>query len=296
MSFFTTLKRVFRNSLQHIGRNFSHSVTAVLVMALTLFMASLLGLILVTSDRILSHLENKLEVTAFFTENTTEEYILDVQRELAADPRAEEVRYISQKEALEIYRQQNTDTPELLEFVTADILPASLSVSATNVDSLGFLAERLANDERVEKVIYQEDVVSAFNVWSNRIRLVGLVLSGFLIAVAILILLVVVSLNISDFGREIEIMRLVGASTWYIRWPFMLDGLLYGLISAVIATTGVYVLIPYIEQFVGQLVSGVDLFPNVTVILLYTLVGNAALGMLLGIIGSTIAIYRHLRV
>lgn len=296
MSLFVNTSRILRNSLQHIQRNMWHAVTAILVMILTIFIASLLGLILYSSNRILTHLENKLEVTAFFKESTSEEYIAGLQQEIEQTGLAEEVRYISQEQALEIYRQQNIDDPDLLEFVTADILPASLSISAKELDDLGLLAARLAEDEKVERVIYQEDVVGAFKVWSERIRLIGITLSGFLIAVSVLILLIVVSLNISDFGKEIEIMRLVGASNWYIRWPFLLDGVIFGLISAFLSTTMIYLIIPYFEKFVGQLIAGIVLFPNIFITALLVLAGSSVLGVFLGIIGSSIAIVKHLKV
>ena len=296
MSIIATPARIIRNTLQHVRRNIWHAITAIMVMTLTLFIASLLALILYTSDQILLHLENKLEVTAFFTENTQEDYILSLQQEIEQTGKAEEVRYISQKEALEIYREQNADTPELLEFVTADILPASLSVSAKQLNDLDDLAQRLSDDERVERIIYQQDVVDSFRTWSLRIRTIGLILSGFLITVTILILLVVVSLNIADFGKEIEIMRLVGASSWYIRWPFILDGMLFGLIASVYSTIGMYILMPYFEEIVRQLVSGISLFPNQLLVTAYVFIGSLILGTILGVVGSAIAIYRHLKV
>ncbi|MCA9390323.1 permease-like cell division protein FtsX [candidate division WWE3 bacterium] len=296
MSIIATPARIIRNTLQHVRRNIWHAITAIMVMTLTLFIASLLALILYTSDQILLHLENKLEVTAFFTENTQEDYILSLQQEIEQTGKAEEVRYISQKEALEIYREQNADTPELLEFVTADILPASLSVSAKQLNDLDDLAQRLSDDERVERIIYQQDVVDSFRTWSLRIRTIGLILSGFLITVTILILLVVVSLNIADFGKEIEIMRLVGASSWYIRWPFILDGMLFGLIASVFSTIGMYILMPYFEEIVRQLVSGISLFPNQLLVTAYVFIGSLILGTILGVVGSAIAIYRHLKV
>lgn len=296
MSIFVTTGRVVRNTIQHMVRNPWHSVTAVLVMVLTVFITAMLGILLYSSDRILTHLENKLEVTAFFAEGTKEEYILNLKDQLEREAQAEQVRYISQQQALEIYRQQNSDDPELLEFVTADILPASLSVSADSLETLERLAIQLDEDDNVERVIYQKDVAERFRLWSDRIRTVGIIFSGYLAAMSVLILLIVLSLSIREFGKEIEVMRLVGASSGYIRWPFILDGVVYGIISAVISSGLVYYLLPYAREFSNELVGGLALFGDSFLITAYVFSGSLLVGIFLGITGSMLAIWRHLRV
>lgn len=299
MSIFTTTSRVMANSIKHILRNPWDSITAILVMTLTVFVTSALGVMLYSSDKMLAYLENRLEVTAFFSENTTEDYILAIKQELEVQSEAigvEQVRYISQDEALEIFKRQNQNNPETLEFVTADILPASLSVSARSLNDLQLLAERLEEDERVEDVLYQRDIAEKFEAWNSRIRMVGIVFSIYLLAMSVLILLIVMSLSIREFSKEIEVMRLVGASTGYIRWPFILDGAFYGFFAAVVSTIGIFFLLPYVQQFSNELVSGLVLFDNMYLFTAYVFVGSLALGVILGVTGSLLAIRKQLRV
>lgn len=299
MSFFTTTSRIIGNSVKHVTRNPWDSITAVLVMTLTVFVTSALGVILYSSDKMLEFLENRLEVTAFFSENTTEEYVLAIKQELELQGDVlgvDQVRYISQDEALEIFKRQNDSNPETLEFVTADILPASLSVSAHQLADLQVLAERLAEDERVEEVLYQRDVAEKFEAWSSRIRLIGIGFSVYLLTMSTLILLIVMSLSIREFSKEIEVMRLVGASTGYIRWPFIFDGVFYGVLAAVISTIGIFFLLPYVQQFSDELVSGLVLFDNIYLFTGYVFVMSAGLGIILGVTGSILAIRKHLRV
>jgi len=287
------------NSIKHILRNPWDSITAILVMTLTVFVTSALGVMLYSSDKMLAYLENRLEVTAFFSENTTEDYILAIKQELEVQSEAigvEQVRYISQDEALEIFKRQNQNNPETLEFVTADILPASLSVSARSLNDLQLLAERLEEDERVEDVLYQRDIAEKFEAWNSRIRMVGIVFSIYLLAMSVLILLIVMSLSIREFSKEIEVMRLVGASTGYIRWPFILDGAFYGFFAAVVSTIGIFFLLPYVQQFSNELVSGLVLFDNMYLFTAYVFVGSLALGVILGVTGSLLAIRKQLRV
>lgn len=299
MSIFTTTSRVVANSIKHILRNPWDSITAILVMTLTVFVTSALGVMLFSSDKMLAYLENRLEVTAFFSENTTEDYILAIKQELEVQSEAigvEQVRYISQDEALEIFKRQNQNNPETLEFVTADILPASLSVSARSLNDLQLLAERLEEDERVEDVLYQRDIAEKFEAWNSRIRMVGIVFSIYLLAMSVLILLIVMSLSIREFSKEIEVMRLVGASTGYIRWPFILDGAFYGFFAAVVSTIGIFFLLPYVQQFSNELVSGLVLFDNMYLFTAYVFLGSLALGVILGVTGSLLAIRKQLRV
>lgn len=299
MSILTTTSRVVANSIKHILRNPWDSITAILVMTLTVFVTSALGVMLFSSDKMLAYLENRLEVTAFFSENTTEDYILAIKQELEVQSEAigvEQVRYISQDEALEIFKRQNQNNPETLEFVTADILPASLSVSARSLNDLQLLAERLEEDERVEDVLYQRDIAEKFEAWNSRIRMVGIVFSIYLLAMSVLILLIVMSLSIREFSKEIEVMRLVGASTGYIRWPFILDGAFYGFFAAVVSTIGIFFLLPYVQQFSNELVSGLVLFDNMYLFTAYVFLGSLALGVILGVTGSLLAIRKQLRV
>ncbi|MBM4402319.1 MAG: FtsX-like permease family protein [Candidatus Cloacimonetes bacterium] len=296
MSFLTTSYRVLKNTFQHLSRNPWHSLAAVLVMALTFFITSIFILVAMGSNKVLKYFEEKPQVTAFFKDTASDDYILQVKENLEKTGKTSEVRFISKSEALQIYRQQNITEPELLEFVTADILPASLQVSAKDISYLTEIARLFSNDTQVEKVIFQKDVVAALQNWTKNARLIGMGLIAFLALVSILIVLAIISINISDFGQEIEIMRLVGAGKWYIRWPFLLDGIIFGVAASLFASIVLLLILPAFSSWTQSIFTGIDAFSFSKQVLLNLWAITTGFGMSLGIIGSSAAIYRHLRV
>lgn len=293
---FTTPRRIIRNTIQHLTRNPWHSLVAVLMMTLTFFVIQVFALVALGTNRIIEHFENKPQVTAFFKDSANEAYILQTKSQLEKTGLVKEVAYVSKQEALEIYRQQNQDEPELLEFVTADILPASLEVSPKTVENLSEIANRLRTDALVDKVIFQQDVVEALTGFTQKLRWVGLGLIGILSLVTILLMIVVISANIASFSKEIEVMRLVGAGSGFVRWPFIFDGVILGVLAASLASAGLWAALPYVKQFAADFITGVNVFPVVDKTLLQLWLGSLTAAAVLGAFTSTVAVWRHVRV
>lgn len=291
-----TTSRIIKNTFQHLVRNPWYTFVAVAVMSLTFFVTSVFVLLAFGSNVVLQYFENKPQVTAFFKDQTPEDYILQLKTQLEQTGKASNVKYISKNDALNIYRKQNANEPQLLEFVTADILPASLEISATKLDYLNDLATQLKADSNIEKVLYQSDVVNSLKNWSDRIRIGGAILVGFLAFVSVLIVLVVISMNIAGSGREIEIMRLVGASSGYVRWPFLLDGAIYGFISATLSTLLLLLILPKLIQYSSDLIRGINILPQTPLFILELWGVMVICGVILGMVGSLAAIRRHLKV
>lgn len=296
MSLVISTKRIFRNTTQHVTRNPWHSLAAVLMMTLTFLVVQIFVMVALGSNQIIKYFENKPQVTAFFKDEASEAYILQTKSQLEKTGLVKEVTYVSKTDALEIYRQQNINEPELLEFVTADILPASLEVATHAVGDLPKIAQHLKQDALVEKVIFQQDVIEALTSFTQRLRWIGLGLVGILALVTTLIILVVISANIGSFDREIEVMRLVGAGSWFIRWPFLLDGILFGVVAASLSSGIIWLLLPYIRQFTASFVSGINIFPVAEALILQLWLGSMGAAALLGLTASFAVTWRHLKV
>lgn len=295
MSLLTTPSRIIRTTVLHFVRNLSHSVTAVIVMSLTLILITVFTLIVLGLNVVLTHFEAKPQVTAFFKDEATEDQIMTVKDKLFETGEVMEVKYISKEEALERYKKQNKDEPILLEMVSAKILPASLEIAATDIVYLGHLASLLEEEELVEDVYFQQDVVATLQQWTNAIRLGGLVTVGVFGFISVLIVIITITTNIASRKEEIEIMRLVGASSSYIRWPFILEGMSYGVLSGILALGIVYLLLPYVAPSISNFMAGIPLFPIPGLIYLKLLLGSIILGIFMGVTGSMVAIYKGLR-
>ena len=289
---------------KHMRRSPYQAMAATLTMFLTLLLAGLFFLASTASYFVLQYFEGKPQITVYFQDKTGVESIQKLENELTATGKTASIKYISKDDALTIYREQNKNDPLLLEMVTADILPASLEVSATSPNFLSDLEPVIKNADGVEEVVYQRDVVETLIAWTNAIRWVGGSLAGLLAVDSILIVMTIIGMKIAIKKQEVEILNLVGASPWYIRAPFLLEGGLYGLFGAGIAMiiiAGLTLwLYPVLLGFLGVIpvIGGVLGAPTSTAFLLSTLGffgGLCLTGFLLGSIGSLVAVGRYLK-
>lgn len=289
---------------KHMRRSPYQAMAAILTMFLTLLLVGLFFLASTASFFVLQYFEGKPQITVYFQDKAGEDVIHKLENDLASTGKTATTKYISKEDALTIYREQNKSDPLLLEMVTADILPASLEVSATVPNFLSDLEAVIKDAEGVEEVVYQRDVVETLIAWTNAIRWVGGSLAVLLVVDSILIVMTIIGMKIALKKQEVEILNLVGASPWYIRAPFLLEGGLYGLFGAgfasiIIAGLTLW-LYPFLLAFLGVIpaIGGVLGAPTSTAFLLSVLGffgGLSVTGFLLGSIGSMVAVGRYLK-
>lgn len=289
---------------KHIRRSPYQSMAAILSMFLTMLLAGLFFLATGSSILVLQYFESKPQITVFFTDSATEEDAVNLQKTLEGTQKVAATKYVSKEDALVIYREQNKNDPLLLEMVTADILPASLEVSAIDPSYLNDLEPVVKDAKGVEEVVFQKDVVDSLISWTRAIRMVGMVLVGLFSVNSILIMMTVIGMKIALKKEEIEILTLIGASPGYIRMPFVLEGGVYGAIGSFVAwliTIGVLEwLSPVLSGFLGMIPVFSEVF-NAYFSTPFLLLGGFFLGImllagfLLGSIGSLIALGRYLK-
>jgi cell division transport system permease protein len=210
-------------SWTHIRRSPYQSMAAVLTMFLTFLLSGVFGLTVMTSFMVLQYFESKPQATVFFKDVAQKEEADALKATLEATGKIASIKYVSKEDALAIYKEQNKNDPLLLEMVNADILPASLEVSATDPRHLKELEPIMKQSSGVEEVIYQKDVVDTLVSWTNAVRLVGVILAVLLSVDAILIVMTIIGMKVALKKDEVEILKLIGASKWYIQLPFLLE-------------------------------------------------------------------------
>lgn len=286
---------VLRNAGKNIRRSPYQSFSAVLLLIVTLFVAQSFGLIVFGLHEVLGYFETQPQVSAFFTNEASSSAILSIKEELEQEEFIESVRYVSKEEALGIYREQNKQDPLLLEMVSAEILPASLEISATSIDALPIIWQRINELPNIEEVAYQKDVVDGLKKWSTATQLVGLSVVSLLSFASMLVLIVIISLKIASKRHEIATMRLLGASSWYIRGPFIVEGLLYGFIGAFISWLILLACVLYVKSgvllFLGAIPTSVTEMVTLLTLGLFAILG----GSLFGMIASLVAVKRFYR-
>lgn len=290
------MSRSFFYAKRNIRRTPFQAIAASMVMFLT-FLALLTFIILATgSQATLKYFESKPQVIVFFKDGTSVTDILTIENALKQESRVTKTKYVSKEDALQIYRQKNKNDPALLELVTANILPASLEVSTANPDDLTLIAEVLKKEPVVSEVIVPEDVVQTLTSLTSIIRIVGLTTVGFLMVFATLVIIMIIGFKIRLRRNEIEIMRLLGASPSFIRNPFVLEGIFYGLTGGIFAWMVSYALLWYFTPFLQGYLGEVKLLP-VNPFFMLSLLGSVILvAIIIGGLGSFGAVRRYLRI
>jgi len=286
---------MFKTVKQHIFRSPYQSLAAILVVSFSLFLICLCFLLGTGLQMVLRHFETRPQISAFLKDEVKPQEVELLIAKVQGMGKVKKVDYISKEEALKIYRELSKDKPLLLEMVTAKILPASLEVAAYDLSSLKEIAEVLKKESAVEDVIYQEDVVSTLAYWVVTIRKGGAGLAVFLLLVATFSILVVLGMKISQRKEEIEILKLLGASASYICLPFYLEGIIYGLLAALVSWGLGYLLILYSTPFLVKFLAGIPLLPVPFLFMLTVLGGLLGLGAIVGFLGSFLAVSRFSR-
>lgn len=286
-----TLKQVLKN----LRRSPYQALGAILVLTLTFTISAIFILLAIGTAAILDYFEERPQISAYFKDSATSDEIAQISAEVEQTGLVAAVKFISKEEALAIYREQNKDDPILLELVTADILPSSLEISAKDPSQLTQLAQVLKSKPQIDEVVFEKDIVDRIAAWITGLRIGGAVLIGFLIFVSVIVILMITSIRIAAHREEISIMQLIGATKWFIARPFMLEGVTYGAIGAFLGTIASFILFFVNKPFLVKFLVGIPFFPISPLILVIVGFGQLAGGILVGSVGSFIALNRYLR-
>lgn len=280
---------------KYLRRSPYQAISATLIMTLTFFTISMFAFLTLLSVRLIDYLESRPQLTVFFSDTATADDINDLKGSLESTGKVGNVKYISKDEALKIYQQQNKSDPILLDLVTAEVLPASLEIQATKAEDLSSLVPIVKKAQNVEEIIFQQDIVDKLIAWTNAFRVVGVIVISVLVLVSIFVILTIIGIKITIRKEEIEIMKLIGASNWFIRTPFLLEGMFYGFVGALLGwgfSYGIlFALTPYIESFL----AGIPIFPISYLIVLEILGAEILAAVFLGAFASFMAVLRYLK-
>lgn len=286
-----TITTMWRN----VRRSPYQALAAILIMSLTFLIVSFFIFILFGSAKVIDYFESKPQVAAFFKDEARQAEIDALKLELESDERVENVKFVSKQDALKIYREQNKSDPLLLDLVTADILPASLEISTYEIEDLSEVSVKIKSSPIVGEVIFQKDIVATLSSWTSALRKIGISAIVVLSLVSIFIMVTIIGIKISQKKEDIEIMRLIGAGNWYIRWPFMIEGIFYGIVGAIIGFVISILVLWYASPFLSSFLRGIPIFPLSPVFILSMLGFEFLLAIFLGTFSSYIAVLRYLK-
>ncbi len=305
------IKRIITNTKKNIVRNKWLSLATILVVYLTFIIASSIIALAIVSGKTVSAFERKAQIILFFNTQTPEEEIFSVKETLENSDLIENVEYVSQEEALEIYKRDFEDDPTLVDSITADALPPSIGLRVYKIEDmdevLGIVDSIREEVESIEDVMYFQDVIDTLEDISQIINRGGIAIVVALSGISIILILIAISFNINSHKHEIDTMQLVGSTRSYIRIPYLLEGTFYGfagstlaIISMLVVWYGVIAVLRDSElfYFISQTFTeiGTPYLKDLDLGFISKIVlSEISAGTLIGFFSSSIAIWKQLK-
>jgi cell division transport system permease protein len=287
------VKLLTREALLSFRRAPLLSVLSITTIAFSLFTLGLFGLVAINLRQALQGLEERVEIVAFVLRGTPAETITLATQDIAAFPEVQDVTFVSEEQALARARRELVEFRDAYRDLQVNPLPASIEVRLKpgnrDAATVERVAQRLRGFEFVNDVRYGRDWVQKLDHLRNITGIVGLVIGLAFAAVAVVIIGVTIRLTLLQRAREISIMRLVGATNWFIRGPFLLEGALKGLLGGLLSLVLCYAGYLLFRDQSGGTFAGLIFF------LPYQMGAIVVFGVLLGLGGSLVSVGRHLR-
>lgn len=295
-----------RESVQNFRRNWVMSLGAVITIYLSLLLVGVslaLGFIV---TQVVQSVEEKVTIQIFVKDGAPTEQVQELQTWLASDPLVEGVNYTSKEEALEKFKEQMASSPEIVDQLETNPLPASLDVTLKDPRDVESMVAKIKAsqlflqvcdrpDSPEESLKYGQQIVKKLFDFTRVVRMVMIIFVVMLAIVSLIFINNTIRLAIYARRKEIGIMRLVGASNWFIRTPFLLEGVIQSLIGAFLAIASIllarWLVLPTINdtlQFLPTDLSG-SAMTQIALVL-------TAAGVLIGLLGSGLALRRYLKV
>lgn len=298
-------KRITISALKDLSRNVWLSFATIIIIVIALFTIITMFAVDSMGTYTLKMLQEKIDISIQFKDNAEENKILELKKDIEALKEVKSAEYISKERALENFREthkENEYINESLEELGENPLFAVLNVKANTLDQYRGIDEYLAGNENykdiIEKVNFKENE-RTINNFSNILETAkdGIaILTAVFIAISLVVAFNTIRLAMYAHKQEIEIMRLIGASNWYIRMPFIIEGAIFGIVGCLVTLALVYPIINYISPKIIQFLPGFNLseyfsgnFANIFLLLL-------GIGVGMGVISSVIAIRRYLNI
>lgn len=301
---FVTFSRVIKYGFQNFLRNGWLSTATIAVMFLALFVLQGLIIFNVVSKTAIAAVQNKIDISVYFKNNVAEDEILKLKKSLEGLSEVKKVEYVSREQALTEFQTRHKDSSivtQAIKELGENPLLASLNIKAYDPKEYAAIAAYLNNESLsllIEKVSYAQNQVVIERLISivDTAKRGGIILTFIAALIAVLVSFNTIRLAIYSNREAIGIMRLVGASNNFIRGPYIIEGILYGLLAGVLSFAVVTPLITYASPYVANFIPEINLQNYFAVNFLRLLGYQLLFGIVLGTFSSFIVVRRHLRV
>lgn len=292
----------FRESASSMRRNMALTAAAVMVTSLSLLILGVIGMSVHAGNGLATNMKERVdEIRVFLKDNVTVEERQSMENFIRKMPEVKSVKYISKEQALEEFKDMYQEEGDLLKEIEGNPLPAEFKVRMTDPKYNTMVAKKIeprpevsVDDAGKKEIKNPRDVVQKVLRITGAVQKFGLVVVVAFGLVAVALVSITIRMAIYSRRKEIGIMKLVGATNWFIRWPFMMEGVIEGFFGAIV---GIVVAVLVNSWFISKLESAAD---NVNLVAAGYLVGLSfvlvLLGIVIGAVGSALALRRYIEI
>lgn len=299
----STLGYSIVQGFKNIKRNKMFSFTSVCTITACLFLFGIFFFLVSNVQYMVKHMENSVAVTAFLDEGITDSQIAQIGLDLKSRQDVEKVEYISPEQAWENFKAENFDDQQELVDTFADDNPladsASYEIYVKDVEHQSELVDSLKQMAGIRKVNCSDQTAKALTTFNRLISVVSMFVIAILIAVSLFLISTTISVGISVRKEEIAIMRLIGATDFFVQGPFIVEGIVIGLFGAIIPLIGLVIIYYRLIDWIitkFSILSDWLVFLNLRSEFAILAPICLAIGVGIGLLGSCLTVKKHLRV
>ena len=291
-----TKEYFIREAFVSIRRNGLMSIAAISTVAISLLVLGLFLVLVFNINNMASMLESQVQITVYVKDEVSADKLTELKGQLTKTTGVTKVGFTSKEQAMKDFRKRLGEQKELLDSLgDVNPLPNSFAVHVDKPENLKSIAEKIRKLENIESMRFGQEIIEQLFKVTYFIRVGGLVLIVFLTFATLFIISNTIRLTVFARRKEVSLMKYVGATDWFIRWPFLLEGMMLGLIGGVVAFVLIGIVYSIIVEQIHSTLAFMPILPkqpllsNVSILIVF-------LGMTIGATGSFISLKKFLKV
>lgn len=277
-------------------RNLWMTLASIFTVVLSLFILGFFSIVILNLNKMADTLESQVQISVYLKDDLSQDEIDATKNTLNNIDGIQNIKYVTRDEAMKNFKERLGDQKFLLDALDdTNPLPNSFSITVTSPEQVKTIADTASSLDSVESASYSQDIINHLFNLTHLIRLIGIALIILLTGAAIFIISNTIRLTVFARRKEIAIMKYVGATDWFIRWPFLLEGICLGFIGGSLATIFLYIVY---NQVTEEIYDAMAFFPLIPQHPFIDYIGLTILiaGIIIGALGSTISLKRFLKV
>lgn len=293
---FSSLGYFWKETFFSLFRNKFMAVASVLTVTLSMFILGVFLCAVLNINHMATYLENQVEMTVYLKDGLNTDQVMAVGKKLKALPDLKEIKFTNKDQAMAEFKQRLGDQQGILDAINGNPLPSSYSTSFSTPSALKNAVSIVSQYKEVDSVQYGQDIIEQLYKVAQVIRIGGVILIVFLAGAELFIISNTIRLTVFARRREIQIMKYVGATNGFIRWPFIFEGMVIGFLGSGIASfilwEGYKVVLQKMTEAGLVFIPMISLWPFIGYLTCMLL----AAGIIIGILGSTISLRKYMKV